>query len=307
MTLLRIVVFLTFSFLLLFYPGNYWLTHVFSQRDLWVEKPTPQFAVHSVPEVNKNAPYPFISAEGVYIADLSSFTPIFERNSKERLFPASTAKIITALVVADVFKPTDVIVVTKQITKDDQPDWQLMGLVNGEKMTVENLLYGTLVYSANDAAYTLANAYGYDRFIEKMNEKAAALGMKNSHFKNPIGIDDYEQLTSAYDLALAARALLKNSYLAKFVSTKEITISDVDYKYFHRLSNVNELLGKVVGIGGLKTGYTELAGQNLVSFYKKNGNQYIIVVLKSLDRFEDTKILTQWIDAYVEHVSMPLN
>jgi D-alanyl-D-alanine carboxypeptidase (penicillin-binding protein 5/6) len=307
MTLLRIVVFLTFSFLLLFYPGNYWLTHVFSQQDLWKEKPLTQFALHQIPEVNSNAPYPPISAEGVFIADLSSFTPIFERNSKEKLYPASTAKIVTALVVADLYKPTDVIVVTKQITKEDQPDWQLMGLVTGERITVENLLYGTLVYSANDAAFTLANAYGYDRFIEKMNQKARELGMKNSHFKNPIGIDDYEQLTTAYDLSLAARALLNNSYLAKFVSTKEIIISDVDYKYFHKLSNVNKLLGEIVGIGGLKTGYTELAGQNLVSFYKKNGNQYIIVVLKSLDRFEDTKSLTQWIDLYVKHISMPLN
>lgn len=307
MTLLRIIVFLSFSFLFLFYPGNYWLTRAFSQQNLWQEKPVVQFALHPIPEVKKTAPYPPISAEGVYIADLSSFTPVFEKNSHKNLYPASTAKIVTALVVADVFKPTDVIVVTKQITKEDQPDWQLMGLVTGEKITVENLLYGTLVYSANDAAFTLANAYGYDAFIIKMNEKAAALGMKNSHFKNPIGIDDIEQLTTPYDLALAARALLKNSYLAKFVSTKEITISDTDYKYFHKLSNVNQLLGEVVGIGGLKTGYTELAGQNLVSFYKKNGNQYIIVVLKSLDRFEDTRVLTQWIDTNVDHVSMPLN
>jgi D-alanyl-D-alanine carboxypeptidase (penicillin-binding protein 5/6) len=307
MSLLRVVVFLSFTFLLLFYPGNYWLTHVFSQQDLWHEKPVAQFALHPIPVVDKNAPSPPISAEGVYIADLSSFTPIFQRNSKQKFYPASTVKIITALVVVDVFKPTDVIEVTKQITKEDQPDWQLMGLVTGEKMTVENLLYGTLVYSANDAAFTLANAYGYDAFIAKMNAKATELGMSSSHFKNPIGIDDPEQLTSPYDLALAARALLRNSYLAKFVSTKEITISDTDYKYFHKLSNVNQLLGEVVGIGGLKTGYTELAGQNLVSFYKKNGNQYIIVVLKSLDRFEDTRSLTQWIDSYVDYVSMPLN
>ncbi len=307
MTLLRIVVFLSFSLLLLFYPGDYWLTRVFSNQDVWQEKPVRQFSLHPIPEVSVYAPYPPISAEGVYITDLSSFTPIFEHNSKLKFYPASTAKIITALVVADIFKPTDVIVVTKQITKQDEPDWQLMGLVMGEKITIENLLYGILVHSANDAAFTLANAYGYDKFIEKMNEKAAELGMKNSHFKNPIGIDESEQLTTPYDLALAGRALLKDVYLSKFVSTKEIIISDIDYKYFHKLSNVNKLLGEIIGIGGLKTGYTELAGQNLVSFYKKNGNQYIIVVLKSLDRFEDTRSLTQWIDQYVTHISMPLN
>jgi len=307
MTLLRITAFLSFTLLLLFYPGDYWLTHVFSQQNIWIDKPTRQFSLHPVPVVSKFAPYPPISAEGVYITDLTSFTPIFEHNSQHKFYPASTAKIITALVVADIFKPTDIIVVTKQITKQDEPDWQLMGLIMGEKITVENLLYGILVHSANDAAFTFANAYGYDKFIEKMNRKAQELGMKNSYFKNPIGIDDPEQLTSPQDLALAGRALLKDSYLAKFVSTKEITISDVDYRYFHKLSNVNKLLGEIIGIGGLKTGYTELAGQNLVSFYKKNGNQYIIVVLKSLDRFEDTRSLTQWIDQYVTHVSMPIN
>lgn len=306
MTLLRIIAFMSFSLLLLFYPGDYWITHVFSQQDVWKENSAQQLS-HPIPEVSSFAPYPPISAEGVYITDLSSFTPIFEHNSKLKFYPASTAKILTALVVEEVYKPTDVIMVTKEITKEDEPDWQLMGLVLGEKITIENLLYGILVHSANDAAFTLASAYGYDKFIQKMNEKAASLGMKNSHFKNPIGIDDPEQLTSPYDLALAGRALLNDPYLAKFVSTKEIIISDVDYKYFHKLSTVNKLLGEVIGIGGLKTGYTELAGQNLVSFYKKGGNQYIIVVLKSLDRFEDTKSLTQWIDQYVTHVPMPLN
>jgi len=307
MTLSRIVVFLTFTFLLLFYPGDYWITKVFSNKKLWEEKQITPFALHTIPEVKEFAPYPPVSAEGIYIADYSSFTPIFEHNSKAKFYPASTAKILTALVVADVFKPTDVVVVTKQITKRDQPDWQLMGLVTGEKITIENLLYGILVHSANDAAVVLADSYGYDKFIAKMNDKAKELGMTSSHFTNPIGIDDPEQLTSPYDLALAARALLKNSYLAKFVSTKEIIISDTDYRYFHTLSNVNKLLGEVIGIGGLKTGYTEMAGQNLVSFYKKNGNQYIVVVLKSMNRFEDTKSLTEWIDQYVDHISMPIN
>ena len=214
MSFLRIVVFLSFTFLLLFYPGNYWLTQAFSNQSIWLEKPPLSFALHTIPEVSNNAPYPLISAQGVYVADLSSFTPIFERNSKQKMYPASTAKIITALVVADVFKSTDVVVVNKQITREDQPDWQLMGLVTGEKMTIENLLYGILVYSANDAAYTVADVYGYDAFIDRMNAKAAELGMKNSHFINPIGIDDSRQLTTPFDLALAARALLKNPYLA---------------------------------------------------------------------------------------------
>lgn len=306
MTSARIFVFLTFLFLLLFYPGHYWLTDVFSNRQMWVERRSDkQLALHPIPVVRKDATFPPISAEGVLIADLTSFTPIFQHNSNMKFYPASTTKIITALVVQDIFKPTDILVVNKTYDKQDLPDWQLMGLVAGERITVENLMYGILVHSANDAAQVFADTYGYDAFIERMNKKAQALGMRSTYFTNPIGLDNEKQLTTPYDLALAGRALLHNPYLLKFVSTKEIIISDIDYRYFHKLSNVNKLLGEVSGIGGLKTGYTELAGQNLVSYYKKNGNQYIIVVLKSFDRFVDTKTLTEWIDQNVDYVSMP--
>jgi len=302
----QIVVFLVITFVLLFYPGNSWIVHTFSQREQWKTTiKTEKLAKDPIPVVSSLQP-PFVTAQGVFIADLTSFTPLLEKNSRNKFFPASTAKIVTALVVADVFQPNDVITVKKAITKEERPDWQLMGLVTGERITVENLLYGILVHSANDAAMILADTYGYDNFIVKMNEKAKELHMEHTHFINPDGIDEQDQLTSPYDLALAARALLKNPYLAKFVSTKEITISDVDYTHFHRLSNVNELLGEVNGIGGLKTGYTELAGENLVSFYKKNGHRYILVVLKSLDRFEDTKQLTKWIDEAITFVPMPL-
>jgi D-alanyl-D-alanine carboxypeptidase len=125
--------------------------------------------------------------------------------------------------------------------------------------------------------------------------------MSSSHFKNPAGLDDMDQYTSPFDLSLAARALLANNYLAKIVSIKEITIADSDYKYFHHLVNVNKLLGEVQGVGGLKTGYTENAGENLVSFYKKNSHQSIIVVLKSNDRFADTKNIISWINENVDY------
>ncbi len=178
-----------------------------------------------------------------------------------------------------------------------------MGLVVGERITVENLFYGMLVYSGNDAAYVLADNYGYSKFIKLMNEKVKALRMSNSHFTTPNGLDAPNQYTTPYDLALAARELLKNPYLAKIASTKEITVSDVDFKYFHQLNNVNELLGEIAGVGGLKTGYTEEAGENLVSYYKTDGHKYIIVVLKSQHRFQDTKNIIAWIDANVLYLT----
>ena len=179
-----------------------------------------------------------------------------------------------------------------------------MGLVQNERITVENLLYGILVHSGNDASYAIADEYVFDRFVERMNEKAKELYMNDSRLTNPAGLDDFNQYISPFDLALAGRELLKNQYLAKIVSTKEITISDVDFQVFHRLSNVNKLLGEIQGIGGLKTGYTENAGENLVSFYKHNGHQFIIVIIKSLNRFIDTKNVVLWIDQNIDYLTL---
>lgn len=296
------LLFIFFTLLFLFYPGDSYYFHIFAYNRELINKTAQSVKIDINPIPYLKLPYyPEVSAEGIYLVDLPSFTPIFSRNENLKLFPASTTKILTALVAYDVYKPDQVITVKKTII-----DGQVMGLVVGEKITVENILYGMLVYSGNDAAYVLADNYGYDKFIALMNEKAIALGMKNSHFVNSNGLDVGSQYSTAFDLSLAARELLKNSYLAKIVSTKEITISDVDFKYFHQLTNVNKLLGEIQGLGGLKTGYTENAGENLVSFYKKNGHQFVIVILKSLDRFNDTRNIISWIEANVGYTNPKL-
>lgn len=293
----HIVLFIFFTSLFLFYPGDSYYFHIFAYNRNVISKTTPIFKINIRPiPYLKFSYYPEVTAEGIYLVDLPSFTPIYSRNENLKLLPASTAKILTALVAYDIYKPDQIITVKKTIE-----DGQTMGLIVGEKITVENILYGMLVFSGNDAAYVLADNYGYDKFIDLMNKKAQALGMKNSYFSNPNGLDSGTQHSTAFDLSLAARELLKNSYLSKIVSTKEITISDVDFKYFHQLTNVNKLLGEIQGLGGLKTGYTENAGENLVSFYKKNGHQFVIVILKSLDRFNDTKNIVKWIDENVDY------
>ncbi len=295
----HIFLFVFFSLLFLFYPGDSYYFHIFAYNRELIAKPEPVTKIKIGPIPYLKFPYyPEVSAEGIYLVDLPSFTPVFSRNENLKLFPASTTKILTALVAVDIYKPDQVITVKRTIG-----DGQVMGLVVGEKITVENILYGTLVHSGNDAAYVLADNYGYDKFIDLMNKKAQLLGMKNSFFSNPNGLDSGTQHSTAFDLSLAARELLKNPYLSKIVSTKEITISDVDFKYFHRLDNVNKLLGEIQGLGGLKTGYTENAGENLVSFYKKNGHQFVIVILKSLDRFNDTRNIISWIEANVDYVN----
>ena len=283
--------FFLFSFFFLFYPGThpFYQIAAYNRSELFETKKNPNLQIRPIP-YSENLYQPDISALGSYIVELNSFTPVYGKNQSTKFFPASTTKIITALVAVDLYSHDDVITV-----HNPKEEGQTMGLSEGERITVENLLYGMLVYSGNDAAYAFANDYGYPAFIKKMNEKAKSLGMKNSTFSNPAGLDEYLQKSTPADLAIAARELIKNPYLRKMVGTKEIIISDVDYKTFHTLKNVNKLLGEIQGIGGLKTGYTENAGENLVSFYRMDGHDYIIVVMQSKDRFEDTKNIVTWI------------
>lgn len=295
-----IIFFTFFTLLFLFYPGNNYYFHLFAyNKNLFENKKTvSKKPILPIPYLKNPQLLPELSAQGVYVIDLENFTPILKINEHNRFYPASTTKIITALVAYDIYRPDQIITVKKPINEG-----QIMNLVDGEKITVENLLYGILVHSANDAAYALAENYGFEKFIFLMNKKAQQLKMKNTHFKNPAGLDDQNQYTTPFDLALASRQLLKNPYLSKIVSTKEITISDIDFKYFHQLKNVNKLLGEIAGVGGLKTGYTEEAGENLVSFYKNNNHQYLLVILKSEDRFTDTENIIQWIKTNIDYLN----
>jgi len=286
--------FIFYTLFLLFYPGNSDYFHLFAyNRSLFAQ---PQLKKNLAVEEFPYVIYPYsptLTAKGAYIVDLPTFTPVYARKERTHFLPASTTKIITALVAFDIYKPDQILTVQAK-----PGEGQVMGLVSGERITVENLLYGTLVHSGNDAAFALADTYGLPKFVELMNKKAQALHMADSHFTNPAGLDQDNQYTSAYDLTLAGRELLKNPYLAKIVSTKEIIISDVDFKNFHTLTNVNKLLGEIQGIGGLKTGHTEDAGENLVSLYRRgDGHKFILVILKSLDRFQDTTNAISWINA----------
>lgn len=297
------ILFFFYTLLFLFYPGNSYYINTFAyNRQLFKKKQEDiKINIKPVPYLKNLFLLPEITAQGVYIVDLNSFTPIFQKNHKEKFIPASTTKIITALVAYDIYKPDEIITVKKTINEG-----QIMGLIPGEKITVENLLYGILIHSANDAAYVLADNYGYKKFIKLMNEKVKKLNMKDTHFIDPTGLEETNQYTTPFDLSLAARELLKNPYLAKIVSIKEITISDIDFKYYHYLKNVNKLLGEISGLGGLKTGYTQNAGENLVSYYKNNNHQFIIVVLKSENRFKDTSNIINWLNENLDYLKPEL-
>lgn len=294
MSLKNCYLFILTSLFLLFYPGNNPFFDIISHNEKAFErmKDIPEQKIYDIPI---NTSYiPDLSALGVYVVDLDSFSPVYAKNQHLQLYPASTVKIISSLVAVDIFDPEKILTIGQSTIEG-----QIMDLIPGEKISVENVLYGMLVHSGNDAAYALANEKGFGTFIKLMNEKALSLGMYDSKFSNPAGLDEPGQLTSPFDLAVAARELLKNPSLRHIVGTKEIVVSDVDYKIFHKLTNVNKLLGEVQGLGGLKTGYTEEAGENLVSFYIKNGHRYLIVVMKSEDRFADTLSIITWLNNHI--------
>lgn len=247
------------------------------------------------------APYPLnftglkppeLTAAGILVMDIPSGVVLYQKNQNTRLSPASTTKIMTALVSIEKYKKEDVLTVKTIINSGRN-----MGLVSGEKMTVENLLYATLVHSANDAAYVLAENYpgGTEKFVARMNQKASELFLTQTRFSNPIGFEEVDHFTTVRDLSVLASYALANSLVAKMVGTPAITIPNADFTKFYQLQNVNQLLGKIPGVVGIKTGWTENAGECLITAIFKNERKILLVVLGSKDRFGETESLISWV------------
>jgi serine-type D-Ala-D-Ala carboxypeptidase (penicillin-binding protein 5/6) len=251
-----------------------------------------------VPSPVPDHPLPAITAKNVFIIDRASQTVLFARNADMPVYPASTTKMMTAVVAYQRYPLSQTLVVTKTYPEGSNIHLQL-----GERVTVENLLYALLVQSANDAAEVLADNYcpskvglncGKTAFVEAMNAKAENLHLTDTHFLNPTGLDEDGHYSSAADLARLADYLLGFPYLAKIVSTENAVIASADYSSYHSLTNVNSLLGKVSGVQGVKTGFTDKAGESLVTLVDRNGHEIIISLLGSSDRFTDTRNLIEW-------------
>lgn len=260
-------------------------------RKLIVEATQPT-VYPDLPVLSDGSSFPIISAQGAFAVDLDSGVSLYEKNADNPLLPASTTKIITALVALDAFKLDDVLTVGKISVAG-----QKMGLKEGEQIKFEDLLYGLLVYSANDAAETIAGLYpgGRDSFISAMNNKATELSLKNTHFDNPVGLDADGQRSTAKDLVRASEVAMRNPEFARIVGTKNVLIKDVSGKLSYNLNNVNELLGSVPGVMGVKTGWTENARENLVTYVVRDDHKVMIAILGSQDRFGETKELIDWI------------
>ncbi len=210
---------------------------------------------------------------------------VFDRNSKEVIYGkdentkkkmASTTKIMTCIVVLEKGELTDTVIVSKNAAGTGG---SRVGLKTGDKATVQDLLYGLMLCSGNDAAVALAEHVGgsVEGFAELMNAKAKELNLSNTNFVTPHGLDNENHYTTAYELAIMADYGLKNKTFRSIVGTKNITIN-INGKP-RNLNNTNELLGSVSGVYGVKTGFTNGANRCLVSSCKRDNLDIITVVL----------------------------
>jgi D-alanyl-D-alanine carboxypeptidase (penicillin-binding protein 5/6) len=236
---------------------------------------------------------PPTSARAIVVQDAVSKSMIFSRAADTTLLPASTTKIMTALVALDTWDNLDTIIT---VHNEDHAIGSTMNLVKGEQITIKNLLYGLLIPSGNDAALALADNFpgGYSAFIDSMNTHAKSLHLDHTTYKNPSGVEQYGHVTTARDLAVLAAVALQNSTLAQIVQTPSIVVTDTTGTITHSLKSTDELLGEIEGFKGLKTGWTTNAGECLVSYVERGDHKVIIVVLGSRDRFGDTRTLVDW-------------
>lgn len=234
-----------------------------------------------------------LAAESAILMDFTTGEILYQKNATERKAPASTTKIVTALVALERGDLNQTIVVSPTASRTEGSS---IWLASGEKHTLEDMLYGILLSSGNDAAVAVAeNLAGTEKqFAEWMTEKARELGATSSTFKNSSGLPEEGHLTTAKDLALITRYALHNPVFNAIVKTKYKTIHWPDHDEGRHLINHNKLLWRYEYTDGVKTGYTREAGRCLVASATRNGHRLISVVLNSKRMYEDTKALFEY-------------
>lgn len=239
---------------------------------------------------------PIIQAEASIAIDMKTDKILFEKNAYARLPIASITKLMTILIINEENSPNETVTVSNYAATIEGSQ---MYLVAGEQIALENLLYGAIIHSANDAAIALAehNAGSVSAFVDKMNAKAEELQLLNTHFSNPVGLDNFDNYSSSFDIAMLGQIVYENQFIRHAAKLTELEVKSIDGNYTHQLKSTNDLLGdEYLNIKGLKTGKTDGAGLCLVAIAETDTeNEIITVVLDSPDRFYETKILVDWI------------
>jgi len=268
------------------------LTPVTAQSHLSVTGPA---AVELYELAPMAPPAPVIKARSAVLVDLDSGKTLYQVDPQGRHAPASLTKVVTALVALDHLRLDQTVMVPVSI---NQLPWDStrMGLRPGERLTVRELLYGLFLNSGNDAAITLSEAaMPRATFVGLMNAKAATLGMADTHFANPIGLDDPAHYTSSADLARASAELIRRfPDVAAIAATPSLTLPATATHHAYALYNLNELVRKYPGATGLKTGWTGHAGGCLIATATRDGRHLMVVLLASPRIFEEAAALLDY-------------
>ncbi|HEX5480099.1 MAG TPA: D-alanyl-D-alanine carboxypeptidase family protein [Dehalococcoidia bacterium] len=249
------------------------------------------FATDVPVSIPNAAPAPAVTARNAVVIDGDTGRVLYGLSEHERRPPASTTKIMTAILAIEHGDLGRTVV--SDVDGSTMTDSSIMGLRIGVPITIEDLLYGLMLPSGNDAALVLAeNTSGsVPAFVDAMNQKAAALGLRDTHFVNPHGLDNPDHYSSAYDLAWMARYGMNNPEFAKIVGTQYWHLappSDYD------LHNGNSLLATYPGADGVKIGWTDAAGWTLVASAVRDGHRLFVAVLDTQDRDADATALLDW-------------
>ena len=251
--------------------------------------PTP-----GIPTKTGSQPEPSIPAPFAIAIDARSGSILYARNMHGRVAPASLTKIVTALVAIEYGDLDEWVAV--EFDDEELYDSTLMGIRNGEWYTLRDLLYGLMLPSGNDSALAIANhiSGSEEQFAELMNIKVGQLGLTDSHFVNPHGLDEADHYSSPYDMAMITRYALRNSF---FVKVSEARTWDVNGTRGYTIYNLNRLLGNYPGADGVKVGYTEAAGPSIVASATRDGNQAIVAFMGGRDTAGESILLLDYIFA----------
>ena len=230
---------------------------------------------------------PVVTARAAVLLDAASGAVLYAKNGEQRVGPASLTKMMTALVAAERGRLDQRIAATEHVRQVEPVN---IGVDPGEVLSLEDLLYGLLLWSGNDAAVDIAEGLGgtLPQFVAWMNEKAAALGLRNTHFVNPHGLDVPGHYSTADDLGRLLVALMRQPVLARMVGQREYTIVGPP---LYKFRNSNPLLGAYDGVDGGKTGLTDSCGRCLAVTAARGGHRVVVVVLGSQDVARDARTL----------------
>jgi D-alanyl-D-alanine carboxypeptidase (penicillin-binding protein 5/6) len=254
---------------------------------------SPALRAQEPQQIPSKSPKPAIAASAAILVDTNSGEVLFSRNPSARMYPASTTKIMTAILILENGDLSDEVVVSQHAS--ETPDSPLT-LLPGERMSLEDLLYAILVRSGNGAAVAAAEhiAGSEEEFVKMMNERAKELGATHTHFVNPNGLHDPNHYSTAEDLAKIALHAIRFDKFNEVIAADDYTLDRSISTGNGHISNHNKLLEAYAGADGIKTGYTRPAGRCLVGSATRDGWRLVSVVLKSEDYVADTEALLDY-------------